>query len=196
MGKQSGGDMKSTALRVVFIAAGLSLAACGQQQSGEQAASAPAATATSVFDIMNASIIPQSNQIWELAGDLYDDDGNIDGARLSDEKWQTILDAAIAMGAGAKTMAEATGLKAAPAGVKIQSEGTEGAAGAADVQAAMDADPKAFSEDAAQLVAIADEIVAAARAHDGMKTDDASARLTDVCGACHAKFWYPKQAAQ
>lgn len=187
--------MKSTTLRVVFIAAGLLLAACGQQQSGEQPAPAPAATAPSVFEIMNASIIPQSNQVWELAGDLYDDDGKIDGARLNDQQWQTIQDAATAMGAGAKTLAGATSLKAAPAGVKIQSEGTEGAAGAADVQAAMDADPKVFSEQATQLVAIADEIVAAAKAHDGMKTDDASARLTDACGACHAKFWYPKQAA-
>jgi hypothetical protein len=188
--------MRSTALRTVFIAAGLLLAACGQQQTAEPPPAAPAAAGTSVFEIMNASIIPRSNQIWELSGNLYDDDGKINGALLNDQQWQTIQDAAVAMGAGAKKLADATGLKAAPAGVKIQSEGTEGAATAAEVQAAMDADPKGFSEHATQLVAIAEEIVADAKARDGMKTDDAQGRLTEVCGACHAKFWYPKQAAQ
>jgi hypothetical protein len=187
--------MTTISSRTLITAAGLLLAACSKPQSTGPAAP-PAAASPSVFEIMNASIIPQSNQIWELAGDLYDDAGNIDGTRLNDQQWQTMQDAATAMGAGAKAMAAATGLKAAPAGAMIQSEGTEGAATAADVQAAMDADPKSFSEQATRLVAIADEIAAAAKAHDGTKADDASGRLTDVCGACHAQFWYPKQAKQ
>jgi len=81
-------------------------------------------------------------------------------------------------------------------GVKIQGEGTEGASGAAEVQKAIDADAKGFSEHAMKLTAISDEIAAAAGAHDAMKTDDAQGRLTDVCGECHKKFWYPNQPAQ
>jgi hypothetical protein len=188
--------MANAMKRSVLVAVGLMLAACSRTGTEEAGAPAPAAAGSTVFGIMNAAIIPQSNLIWELAGNLYDDDGNIDAARLTDQQWKDIQDAAVAMSAGAKSLAEATGLKVAPEGVKIQSEDTAGAATGADVQAAMDADPRGFSEHARQLVAIVDEIAAAAAARDGMKTDDASARLTDVCGACHAKFWYPKQPAQ
>jgi hypothetical protein len=188
--------MQNLVSRTVIIAAGLLLVACSRQESGDSAATAPTATASTVFEIMNASIIPKSNQIWELAGNLYDDDGNLDAGQLTDQQWQDLHEAAVDMGASAKTLADATGLKAAPAGAKIQGEGTEGAATAADVQAAMDEDPQGFSEHSTQLVTIADEIAAAAAAQDAMKMDDASGRLTEVCGACHAKFWYPKQAAQ
>jgi cytochrome c556 len=187
------GDLMARAMmRMVFVAAGLLLAACSRNGTEEPAA--PAAGST-VFEVMNASIIPQSTRIWELSGELYNDDGDIDSALLTDPQWKELQEAANAMGAGAKSLTGAGSMKVAPAGAKIQSEGTEGAAGAADVQAAMDANPQGFKEHATQLVAIADEIAAAAAAHDGMKTDDAGARLTDVCGACHAKFWYPQQAA-
>jgi cytochrome c556 len=87
----------------------------------------------------------------------------------------------------------AAGIKVAAEGVKIQGEGTAGAASAADVQKSIDADTKGFAEAATKLVAMSDEIVAATTAHDAMKTDDAQGRLTDVCGECHKKFWYPNQ---
>ncbi len=188
--------MASTAVRMAFISAGLLLAACSRPESQESAAPAAPAAASTVFEIMNATIIPKSNLIWEQSGNLYDDDGKLDAKRLTDQQWKDVEDAGNAMGSAARTLAAATALKVAPAGAKIQGEGTEGAATAAEVQAAMDADPKGFSDHFTQLAAISDEIAAAAKARDAMKTDDAQGRLTDVCGACHAKFWYPKQAAQ
>lgn len=175
------------------IAAGLALASCGQKQAEESPAPAASIGGT-VFEIMNATIIPKSNLIWEQAGDLYDDDGNLDAKRLTDQQWKDVADAATAMGAAAKGLADATGIKVVPPGGVIQGEGTEGAAGAAQVQQFIDADPQGFSEAATHLVAISDEIAAAASAHDAMKSDDVQGRLTDVCGACHAKYWYPEQA--
>jgi hypothetical protein len=145
--------------------------------------------------MMTGSIIPASNKIWELSGNLYDDKGNLDAKLLKDAQWQELKDSADKMGATAKALAAATGLKAAPAGAKIQGEGTAGAATAAGVQKALDADPKTFSEHSSKLAAISDEISAAAAAHDAKKTDDAQGRLTDVCGDCHKKYWYPDEAA-
>lgn len=182
--------MKGAVSRCVVVMAGLLLAACSAPDSGEPAAASAPPT---VFGVMTDSIIPQSNLVWEQAGNLYDDDGNIDAARLTEQQWNEVADAAQAMSAGAKQMAETTGIKVAPEGAMIQGEGTEGAASAAEVQAAMDADPRGFREQAMQLATVADEIVAAARARDGTKTDDLSARLSEVCGDCHAQFWYPKQ---
>jgi hypothetical protein len=192
--------MKKSMAVVASLALGLVLSGCGkraaEQASAATPASAPASDAPTVFGVMNASIIPGSNRIWELAGNLYDDKGNLDAKLLTDAQWTEIKDAATGISTSSKTLAGATGLKVGPPGVKIQSEGTPGSLGAAEVQAAMDADPKAFSEHASQLAAVADEIAAAAAAHDAMKTDDAQSRMTEVCGACHQKFWYPNQPAQ
>jgi cytochrome c556 len=187
--------MKNPMAVAMLVAAGVALGGCGHKAE-EQAAAAPASTAPTVFGVMNASIIPKSNRIWELSGNLYNDKGELDAKQLTDAQWTEIKDAAADMSVNAKLLAGTTGLKVAPAGGKIQSEGTPGALGATEVQALLDADPKGFGEHAAKLVAIADEIVAAATAHDAMKMDDAQTRMTDVCGACHSKFWYPNQPAQ
>lgn len=190
--------MKSS-MAVAAVALALALGGCGhkaeEQAAATAPASAPAPDAPTVFGVMNASIIPGSNKVWELAGNLYNDKGELDAKLLTDAQWTEIKDAATGISASAKTLASATGLKVAPAGGKIQSEGTPGSLGAAEVQAAMDADPKAFSEHATKLVAVADEIATAAAAHDAKKTDDAQTRMTEVCGGCHQKFWYPNQPA-
>jgi cytochrome c556 len=191
--------MKSS-MAVAAVTLVLALGGCGrkaeEQASNAAPASAPAADAPTVFGVMNAAIIPGSNKIWELAGNLYDDKGNLDARLLTDAQWTEIKDAAAGISASSKTIASTAGLKVGPPGTKIQSEGTPGSLGAAEVQAAMDADPKAFSEHATRLVAIADEIATAAAAHDAAKTDDAQSRMTEVCGACHQKFWYPNQPAK
>ncbi len=173
--------------------AALLLGACSNQ--APPAATAPAAPAASftVYESMVGTLIPRSNLIWELAGNLYNDAGNIDPKQLTDAQWTDLKDAAIAMGAAAKSLAEMTQIKAAPEGVKLLNEGTPGAFGPAQVQAAIDADPAGFKEHSLQLLAISEELTAAAGAHDGEKTDEISARLTDVCGACHQKYWYPNQ---
>ena len=188
--------MKASITMAACIAAGLVLAGCSREASEKPAASAPAAAAVTVFATMTGSIIPTSNKIWELSGNLYDDKGNLDAKKLTDQQWTELKDSAVAMGASAKSLSEATGIKVAAEGVKIQGEGTAGAASAADVQKAIDGDTKGFAEAATKLDAISDEIVAAATAHDAMKTDDAQGRLTDVCGDCHKRFWYPNQPAQ
>lgn len=186
--------MKKSMMAVALVATAM-LGACARKtEEPKPEAAAPAAGST-VFEVMNASIIPASNKIWELAGNLYDDKGNLDARQLTDAQWQELKDSADKMGASAKALAAATGLKAAPPGAKIQSEGTPGGATAAGVQKALDADPKTFSEHASKLAAISDEIAAAAAAHDAKKTDDAQGRLTDVCGDCHKKYWYPDEAA-
>jgi hypothetical protein len=176
------------------VAMGLLLAACGSKQALAPAvAPTPAASqvASTVMESMTATLIPRSNRIWELAGGLYDDAGNIDPKLLADAQWDELKDAAIAVNAAARALAGMETIKAAPDGAKLLNEGMPGAVGAAQVQAAIDADPAGFREQALQLQALSDELVEAAGAHDGVTTDGISARLVDVCGDCHQKFWQP-----
>lgn len=153
---------------------------------------APAA-GTTVWEAMTQVLVPQSNLAWELAGNLLNDDGNIDPALLSAEQWSQLQEAAQAMADSATGLAQAQKPVVAPPGVKILNEGTAGALGAAEVQAAVDANPQAFQKDAQDLVALSNELVAAAAARDGVKTDELSNRLTEVCGGCHMRFWTPNQ---
>jgi hypothetical protein len=186
--------MKRTLALVAILAAGSFLAACSKQAPPPAAATAPPApVAFTVYESMTGTLIPRSNLIWELAGNLYNDAGNIDAKQLTDAQWTDMKDAAIAMGAAAKSLAEMAKIKVAPDSVKLLNEGTPGSFGAVQVQAAIDADPAGFKDHALKLQAISDELIAAAGAHDGVKTDEISSRLTDVCGACHQQYWYPNQ---
>jgi len=191
--------MRNAAANTLLVAMTLLLLpGCSRQDAGSDSGK-PAPTATAATPTVNESmvqtVIPQSNRIWELAGNLYGDDGNIDSAKLTADQWQEIQAGAAAMAGSARMLAEGGSIKAAPAGARLQNEGTPGAPGAAAVQAAIDADPQGFKSEALKLAALADEIAAAAAAHDGVKTDDASARLTDVCTTCHTRYWYPDQGA-
>lgn len=181
----------SSALCLIF------LVACGRSEKVEQAANTSAAPVPSsistVHDAMVQIIIPRSSAIWELAGGLYDDNGNIDSRKLTDAQWQQLMDAAIAIREGSRALVSGETIKVAAEGIKIQSEGAPGAWGASEVQSAIDANIQGFKEETLKMAAVADELAAAADARDGKKTDEASVRLTDACGACHAKFWYPNQ---
>jgi cytochrome c556 len=177
------------------------LAACGRSQDPGVAGNGPAAdappavaAAPTIWEAMTQSIIPQSNVIWELASNLPDDDGKIDAGRLSADQWAQLEQAAENMRSSAAALASAQKPLVAPPGVKILNEGTPGSLGAAQVQAAIDADSQGFKDAAASFVTMATSLVAAAQAKDGAKTDALSNELTEVCGACHMRFWTPGQA--
>jgi cytochrome c556 len=191
--------MRSAVMNTLLAATGLLLlAGCDRQDAGaDPAGAAPKTTdaAPTVYESMVQTVIPHSNRIWELAGNLYGDDGNIDPGKLSAAQWKEVQDGAAAISASARALAEAKGIMAAPTGAKIQNEGTPGAPGAAAVQAAIDADPQGFRSEALKLASLADEVAAAAAAHDGVKTDDASSRLSETCSTCHSRYWYPDQGA-
>jgi hypothetical protein len=154
---------------------------------------APAAAPSTVFAGMTQVIVPRSALVWELAGNLYDDDGKIDANKLTAQQWQELAQAASAMRDAAASLAQAGKVTVADAGVKLQNEGSPGAFGAAQVQAVIDADMPGFKAEALKLQAVANEIAVAAAARDGVKTDEGSERLNEVCSGCHARFWYPNQ---
>lgn len=176
---------------VLVALAVVTLAGCQPPAAAPPVAAAP----PTVFESMNATFTPQSNKLWELAGALYDDEGELDAAQLEDAQWQELEAAATLLLHSASTMVDAGSVRVAPAGVKIQSEGQPGALGAAEVQALIDADPDGFREEAQKTVAVSNEFIAAIGARDAAGVDAASNRLNEVCSDCHARFWYPEQAA-
>lgn len=169
------------------------LAACQPNADAPEATAGTAQSAVpTVHESMTQTFTPQSNRLWELAGNLYGDNG-LDASLLSDAQWQELGTAAQGMRDVASALAEATAVRAAAEGVQIQAEGTAGSPGAAQVQALIDADLNGFREEARKLAKVAGDAAAAAQAHDAAKLDDASNNLNEVCTSCHARFWYAQQ---
>lgn len=154
---------------------------------------APAAAPATLFEVMNGQFAPQSDKLWELAGNLYNDKGDLDAKQLTDAQWQELNDNATKMRDVATQLADAASFMVAPAGVKLLNEGTGDAFNAAQVQAAIDANPQGFKDQARALSAVAADFLSAAVAHDATKADAASNRLNEVCTACHTAYWYPNQ---
>lgn len=176
----------------------LTLAACKPSTEApagapEAAAGAAESAAPTVHESMTQTFTPQSNRLWELAGNLYGDNGELDAKLLPDAQWQELGTAANQMREAASALADAAAVRVAADGVQIQAEGTPGSPGAAQVQALIDADLNGFREEARKLVAVAGAAAAAAQARDATKMDDASNRLNEVCTSCHSRFWYPQQ---
>jgi hypothetical protein len=186
-------------LAPVLILAGCAagLAACSREASDVAAPAAATATSSPTLqEVMANAFTPQSNQIWELSGKLYDDEGNLDAALLSDEEWGTLRQLASDMRAAAAGLQDTSGLKVAAPGVKLQGEEAPGAADAAKVQALVDAAPEAFKAEAARLVEVSDAILAAVDARDANALDTLSGQLNEACASCHGRFWYPEQGGQ
>lgn len=154
----------------------------------------PAAPAPTVFETMNGTFTPQAGRLWELAGALYNDDGELDAAQLSGPQWQELATVAATVQEVAANLAGTQPVRVAPEGVKIQNEDAPEALGASQVQALIDADPQGFREESLKLAAVAADFIAAAAARDAARVDDASSRLNDTCTDCHARFWYPDES--
>ncbi len=142
-------------------------------------------------DSMKDIIAPQTQIVWDISNKDIDGQGNPDGSKLSEDDWKQIAAAAEEVSKRAEALASADHLKVALPGVKIQSEGNPGAWGAAEVQRAIDANPKAFQAQAKSLADIAVATVKAAKARNAMAMGDAANDIDGICEDCHKQFWYP-----
>jgi cytochrome c556 len=148
-------------------------------------------SAQTLNDSMKDVVAPKTQIVWDIGNKAIDNQGNPDGSKLSDDDWKQIVAAAEEVSKRAEALAAADHLKVAQPGVKIQSEGNAGAWGAAEVQRAIDANPKSFQTQAKSLATVADATIKAAKARDAKALSDASNQIDGVCEDCHKQFWYP-----
>lgn len=173
------------------------LAGCAREPAAAPSTSTtPAAASAPIQEVMAGAFTPQSNLIWDLAGKLYDDDGNLDAALLDAQDWSALKQAASDMRAASLALQAGSRRTVVAPGVKIQGEGGPGALTAEQIQALVDAAPEAFAAEAGKLVATSDAILAATESRDAKALDELSGQLNEVCSSCHMRFWYPEQPAQ
>jgi hypothetical protein len=147
---------------------------------------------TSLHQVMSQVIAPQAQIIWNIGNAALDDDGNIDGSKISQSQWNQVLAAAGELKTAARALARAGRVIVAAPGMKIQDEENAGAADAQAVQRYIDTKPKIFRSDSRTLEAAADKLLAAASARDSAAYTSVSSSLDEVCEHCHQGFWYPR----
>ena len=167
---------------IIFMGGALALVAAAQ------AADSP----VFLYPLMKVTVAPQAQILWDVGNAAYDDNGNVNVAKMTTADWAKLSGAAQAMKAAALSLADAPKVAVAAPGTKLQDEGSPGVATAAQIQRFIDADPKDFAAHARALADVSDGFLEASRTRNGQTLADASARLDEVCEACHVKYWYPK----
>ena len=142
---------------------------------------------------MRTQIYPQALAFWDLTNRALDDKGFVAGSKFTAENWAQLLEIGKALEQGGRTLATSHGLRVAPAGTKIQYEGSPGALTAAEVQHYIDASPAIFRKRARALQKMAAGVVAAAANHDASRLTALTDSLDEICDDCHEVFWYPNQ---
>jgi hypothetical protein len=166
-------------------AASLTLVACGQD-----AAQAPAEPVV-LKEAMN-EIVTRQNDLVNVLIEALDDRGEVDPAKLTEERWATIAASTAALRqAGAALRDGEISVVAAP-GETIEGEGTPGALSAAEVQARIDADLDGFRAHAETLAGEFEALAAASEARDAGTLWNSVLDLDPLCAPCHTQYWYPE----
>ena len=152
-----------------------------------------AAAPPNLHDLMKNVVAVQMQLIWDVGNQAQDDHGNPDASKLKADNWSKVIGAGGKLQQVAQTLARADQVVAAAPGTKLGDQGTPGAFGVTQMQAAIDANPAEFRALAQALSVSMDQVVAAAKAKDAAKLFDVSGELDQVCENCHMRFWYPEQ---
>lgn len=146
-----------------------------------------------LLPLMKGTVAPQAQVLWDIGNNALDDEGNASAAKVTASDWTKLAAAAQKMKNAALAVANTQKVLIAPPGVKLQDEGAPGQATSKQIQAFIDANPKDFAVHARELADISDGFLRAAATKDAKTLSEASAKLDEVCEACHVKYWYPDQ---
>lgn len=140
-----------------------------------------------VRSAMTKRVDPAMLGIWDVTNNAMDEEGQLDAAQLTDEKWASIAAHADAIAAAARELAAAeTIVAAAPDDLDVG----DGQETMASVQARIAADTSGFRMHSRLFAEHADKIAAAARAHDAATTGTLVGEMDAVCESCHSVYWY------
>jgi hypothetical protein len=168
-----------------FSVSVLMVAAVSSARSGDVSIS-------TLHEAMQQVIAPQAQIVWNVGNAAFDDDGRLDGRKVTDAGWKEVASAAHKLKDAAQQLAQAEGIVVAAPGERLQDEGYPQAANAQAVQEYIDANPRSFRRRANALRAAAGELVQASAEHNAGIFSRVSNGLDEICEDCHERFWYPE----
>jgi hypothetical protein len=148
---------------------------------------AQGAAPLAVRTTMTERVDPAMLGIWDVTNNAMDEDGLLDPAQLTDERWASIAAHADELAKAGRELAAADTIVAAAAD---DVEVGDGQVTMAHVQGKLAADTSGFRIHAGLFADHAEKIAAAARARDVAATGELVGEMDAVCESCHAVYWY------
>jgi cytochrome c556 len=178
---------KETSMRIAsgFIVLALALAA-GQ-------AGAASREPQTVQAIMDTVVDPSADSLWETAGTVETAKGGGAHRPHTARQWAQARGLALKLVAGAKLL-QARRPVGGDGHWTLADASTPGIRTAAQIEADIARDPGRFYAAAARLQRTAQDAADALGRHDLDAFLDAGARIDAACEACHAAYWYPRNA--
>lgn len=172
-------------MRPIYALVPLLLVACVTPAATQDAAGGN--LTVDVRHEMQAEVNPAIVAIWEVGNEASDENGGLDGARMTPATWDQLALAAARLAESSERMAAATEIRAASAG-NMATEDYE--VSMTTVQTYLDADPDGFRALSREFAQLSRTLETAARARDAATAGDLVARMDVECSVCHARFWY------
>ena len=176
-----------TRVSSTILAASLAVAACS---SAEDRAAHEGLT---LQQIMRDKVDTNAHALWDATNPALDDQVGLDPAEMSDDAWTELDSRSAALEQGALAIARMHPIVVVRPGQEVADAAIEGAYSAAQVQAAIDADPAKLREMATSLAMYSGLLSAAADVRDARAAGKLIEGLNDQCESCHLDFWYPGQ---
>jgi cytochrome c556 len=142
-----------------------------------------------IVDLMDSIVMPSAQIVWDAVAFESTTEGDIVTGPKTDEDWQKLRWAAVALAESANNLA-VPGRKVSHPGAKA----AEGELAPEKIQALIDANRPAWVAHAHVLYAAAMEAVKAIDAKNADGVSDAGGTIDSACEGCHLEFWYPDQA--
>lgn len=171
--------MKTVPLLVALAA----LASC--QTTGPIAPPRIVNTREAMIDGVN----PAALAIWDITNNAADDAGGLDSARMSDDNWSGLVEAARSLEFHSEQMARADAFRAGGPDI-VSGDMPAGVASKAEIQAMIDADPAGFRAISRDMAGHARDLREAATARNLKAAGVLALRIDEPCQSCHVRYWY------
>lgn len=158
------------------------------------ACSHEASTATvadvTVQQVMATRVDPAADALWASVSTVITAAGTEERQPRSAAEWQAVRRSAETLVQGTAALMVPR-LRVSGIGLAIEDASVPGIERPEDIQKAIDADPKRFTDAASRLRAAALEALKAIDARSAEKLVEAGGDMDEACEACHLTYWYP-----
>ena len=139
---------------------------------------------------MQSIVDPSADALWESVSTTVTAQGEEEQRPRTPEEWCALRHLALTLSEAANLLAQ-PGRVVAHTGHQLEDHHVDATLKPGDIQARIDADPRAFAQFALALQAAAGESLSAIDQQDIEAFLRAGSQLDQACEGCHQRYWYP-----
>jgi hypothetical protein len=168
----------------------LLVVSCAQQKTASTSPQPEYRTTSTIKDIMDSIVDPNSDFIWESVETIVSAKGIEEKRPHTDEEWKEVRRHAIAL-LEATNLLQMPGRSVAKPGEKADDPKVE--LGPEQIQELINKDRVAFNKHAQALYEATMDVLKTIEAKDADALLNNSDKIDTACENCHLQYWYPNE---